>query len=680
MSSIEQPVDPQLIEQTKRQIQSLVAEIAQLSRQTLTPVEFYGEFLTRVVSALAAIGGAVWTTNDDGQLALQFQINLQETRLRDRQEDQARHGRLLYKALGKSDGMLVPAQSGFGEGDEAANPTDFLVLLGPLKTDLETVGLVEIFQRSDTESNTQKGYLRFLLQMCELAADFLKSHQLRHFSDRQVLWAKLEDFARTVHTSLEPIATAYTIANEGRRLIECDRVSVAIRKGNMCKIEAVSGQDVFDKRSNTIRLLGKLASAVVATGDPVWYAGDSRDLAPQVEDAVQEYVDEAHSKMIAVLPLRRPRQDEEDDPKEREADEPTIGALIVEQIEDSRVAPALSQRVDVVCRHSATALANAMEHQNLFLMPLWRAIGKSRWLVQARTLPKTVSISVAVVVALIVMAVWPIDFNLHSKGTLEPINRRDVFASEKAVVTEVLVKHGDMVKAGQTLVRMRNTDFEVAKTDIEGQLIATGERINDIQRLLIDERQLRADERTRVSGELAELGEKLHSLEHQSELYKKKMEELEVKSPIAGEVVTWDLENRLIHRPVERGQVLLRVADPAGPWQLEVHMSEDRLGHIVKAQQELTEFKGQLPVTYISATEPGTSRKGTIMEIEKQANVHGEDGNIVLIRVAIDKDELPNRRPGAAVTAKVYCGRRSILYVCFHDLVAFVQSRILFRL
>ena len=80
-------------------------------------------------------------------------------------------------------------------------------------------------------------------------------------------------------------------------------MSVAIRKGKKCKIEAISGQDLFDKRSNTVRLLGKLATAVVASGDAVWYTGDTRDLPPQVEDAVQEYVDEAHSKTVAVLPL-----------------------------------------------------------------------------------------------------------------------------------------------------------------------------------------------------------------------------------------------------------------------------------------------------------------------------------------------------------------------------------------
>ena len=98
--STESSLDPQLIEQTKQQIRSLVGEIAQLSKEELSPEEFYGQFLTRVVSALAAVGGAVWTLNDEGRLALQYQINIQQTKLRENEEGQAQHARLLYKVLG----------------------------------------------------------------------------------------------------------------------------------------------------------------------------------------------------------------------------------------------------------------------------------------------------------------------------------------------------------------------------------------------------------------------------------------------------------------------------------------------------------------------------------------------------------------------------------------------------
>ena len=325
--SIEQPLDPQLIEQTKQQIRSLVAEIARLSKTEVAPEEFYGEFLPRVVSALAAVGGAVWTLNPEGQLALQYQINIQETQLRENEDraGPARPAALQGPFQQRGDARAAAFGAGRAPGLEpldddtpAANPTAFLLVLGLLKTDLETVGVVEIFQRAESGPTTQQGYLRFLMQMCDLAGDFLKSHQLRHFSHRQTLWTQLEDFTRAVHASLEPRETAYTIANEGRRLIECDRVSVAIRKGKKCDIEAISGQDLFDKRSNTVRLLGKLATAVVASGDTVWYTGDTRDLPPQVEDAVQEYVDEAHSKTVAVLPLQRPAPPEDDDPSKRD--------------------------------------------------------------------------------------------------------------------------------------------------------------------------------------------------------------------------------------------------------------------------------------------------------------------------------------------------------------------------
>ena len=77
------------------------------------------------------------------------------------------------------------------------------------------------------------------------------------------------------------------------------------------------------------------------------------------------------------------------------------------------------------------------------------------------------------------------------------------------------------------------------------------------------------------------------AFDNQWELYKIKQLELDVKSPINGLVVTWDLQNRLIHRPVQRGQVLLRVANPDGPWQLELHMPENRIGHVVEFQRGL---------------------------------------------------------------------------------------------
>jgi hypothetical protein len=700
MSSYQTIPDDNEIERTRRQIQTLIGEVSQLSRQNLTPGQFYEQFLNRVVSALAANGGVVWTTGDNGQLALQYQVNLQQTGLIEDEEKQKSHSRLLYKLLANPNvaggsGELVPPHSGFGD-DEAANPTEFLLVFGPLRTDLEMVGLIEIFQRPESAPQVQQGYLRFLVQMCELAGDFLKSHQLRHFSDRQVLWARLEDFTRNVHCSLEPIQTAYTIANEARRLIECDRVSVAIRKGNRCTIEAISGQDVFDKRSNTVRLLGRLASAVVATGEPVWYAGDTRDLAPQVEDAVQEYVDDAHSKMIAVLPLGRPKPDEDADLADKDDAEGPVGALIVEQIEDNRVAPAMAQRIDVVCQHSSVALANAMEHQSLFLMPLWRAIGKSKFIVQARTLPKTILVAIAVLVVILGLFIVPADFDLHAKGTLEPVIRKDVYAGVDGKIYEFgtardaegkllkgkPIEHGSWVKKGDLLLKLHNPTLNAQMEEIDGQVATETQHVKDIDHELTTNSGLRSDDRVRLMGQLAEAETKLTSLEAEAKIQRSKVAELEVYSPIDGQIVTWDLKNRIEGRPVQKSQFLLRVANPKDDWELDLRMPDDRMGHIMRAKAEADKHGDPLQVKYILATEPGTTEHGSVKEIRRDANVQEKDeGNVVEILVDINKKDIKpeNLREGATVNGKVHCGRASLGYVWFHDLFAFIQAKVFFR-
>jgi hypothetical protein len=110
----------------------------------------------------------------------------------------------------------------------------------------------------------------------------------------------------------------------------------------------------------------------------------------------------------------------------------------------------------------------------------------------------------------------------------------------------------------------------------------------------------------------------------------------------------------------------------------EVEAKDSQLGARLRGLP-LEELNDRLEVTYILATEPGTTHYGTVREIHRSAEVRGDEGNTVLIKVAIDKSQLPDLRPGAAVTAQVYCGRRSLGYVLLHDVIAFIQSRILFR-
>ena len=180
--SSDQAVNADTIEQTKQQIRGLVSEIAQLSKSDLGPEEYYPAFLQRIVSALAAIGGAVWVIRDGRRLDLAYQIKMSDTLLAPDSEDAARHFGLLTRVAASGEPSLVPPQSGTADEQGAANPTRFLLVLAPMRSDNQVEGVVEIFQRPDAQPVTQRGYLKFLMQMCELAAEWLKTRKLRQIS------------------------------------------------------------------------------------------------------------------------------------------------------------------------------------------------------------------------------------------------------------------------------------------------------------------------------------------------------------------------------------------------------------------------------------------------------------------------------------------------------------------
>ncbi|MCA9238479.1 MAG: HlyD family efflux transporter periplasmic adaptor subunit, partial [Planctomycetales bacterium] len=587
----------------------------------------------------------------------------------------------------------APHSGAGGEVDDlAANPTDFLLVVAPIRTDRGVDGLVEIFQRTGARPTTQRGYLRFLSQICELAGEYLKTRRLRHFATKQSLWEQLESFTTLVHRKLDSRETAYTIANEGRRLIGCDRVTVVLRKGGSYVVEAISGQDTFDNRSNQVRLLRDLARVVSRSGEDLWFDGDAANLAPQVERAVNAYVDESHTKRLAVLPLRQedPQADEAQQQKTRR--ENLLGAVVIEQLVDGRQPEGLLQRVDVVRKHSSTALANAQDHESMFLQPLWRAIGKSRVLVTARNLPKTLLAVAAIGGVAAALALIPYDFTVVADGKLMPEVRGKVFASLDGMITEVPVQHGDPVKQGDVVARQRSIDLDAELTRLKGELATTLKELRTVEmrRGLLDRSNTRDVQYDEVIGKQAQLEEILISLRAQSDILEEKRKLLEICSPIDGKVVTWKVKELIEGRPVLKGQRLMEIADPSQAWELEIHLPEARMGHVIERLQALQADSpdAELEVTFILATHPDEKLTGVVKEIHTSAEVEGDKGNTVRMDVAFDQEQLRRLVPdpardlkvGADVKAKIHCGRASIGYVWFHEVWEFIQSRILFRL
>lgn len=709
-----QTLDPQATDKAWEEIRQLVDEVARLSATAATPHEFYTGLLDRVVAALAGVGGAVWILNEQSVPEIDYQIALDQVGLNLDANKQV-HRQLLAAVMQKREAIFVPPHAGMAEDGPKLNPSEFLLLLAPLVVEDQVIGVVEVFKRPTGLPSARKGYVRFLTQMCILAGEFHKNHQLRLLKQRQTVWGEFENFTRVVHGSLSDRQTCYVLANEGRRFIEADRISVAITRGRKSRVESISGQDVLNRRSNTVRLLDKLTSTVVRAGEPFWFTEETKDLPPQIEKAVHDYVDESHSKSLAIIPLYKPTAAKPETGATTAAPrKETIGALVVEQFDRGDFDDGRRQRIMSVCEHASTALDNSLQHSRIFLLPLWTFLGKASWLFSTRTLPKTALALLAVAAIVYGLVFVQYDFALEGKGTLEPQSRADVFAPMDADVKEVLVEHNTKVRKGQPLVLLDSRDLRIRLDEVRGKLSTSVTELVSVRR----RRQITpgtAQERQELQ-ELAakeeELKVSIESLKNQEKLLVSQESDLRVCAPLDGAVVTWNVRSQLMARPVQRGQILLTIAQmdenevvavsPDAPeptpaeaaktasdaaadkkrakWQLEVMMPEDRMGHILEARSKLPPGEKQ-KATFILATDPGKTHEGTIREITMSASMQEEKGNSVKLVVDFNRSDLPTvLRPGAEVTAKVHCGRKAFGYVWFHDVIEFIQSKVLFRL
>ena len=151
-------------------------------------------------------------------------------------------------------------------------------------------------------------------------------------------------------------------------------------------------------------------------------------------------------------------------------------------------------------------------------------------------------------------------------------------------------------------------------------------------------------------------------------------------------MLTWNVQDCSPARPVTRGQALLTIADLDGPWIIELRVPDDRIGHVLEAEDERTRSKSdqQLAASFLLATEPGKSHVGKVEKISLAADTDKTPdkatGTTVEVTVSFDRAQFPpdELRQGATVVGKIHCGRRSLGYVWLHELWEAIQSHLLF--
>ena len=667
------------IQQARDQVTRLAREIELIADAGGPPDTFFREFLGRLVVVLGAQAGAIWLRDPQGRTGMAAEVNLAATGFYERKEAAQNNDRVIGDVIETGEARVLAPDA------DKDLPTSHVLLVAALLRQKQVVGAVEIFQRPDSPKDARPGYLQFMEQMCGHASRYLDRQDSAKSQSAPIdFWKQFERFLLQLQRSLYSQQVSHVVANDGRQLLQCDRVSVAVRRGDSTRILAISGTDAVNRRANLVRLMSRLAHRVTATGDPLLFTGTNEPLAPQVETALTDYLQESGSRMVQVIPLRENAailsgQDLDDTKQTRDVKpRKVIGALIVEQVAESRPRANLVERSTLVAEHVAGALDNALKHERLFLLPVWRFLGDQWDRIRGKRLRRLVAGLILFTAATLALVFVKWDYRAESKGVLLPKIQSDVFASWDGEVVKLFVDSGDRVKKGDPLVVLRNEELQ-AKL-----LAAENERSEKGQLLLALEAQVNEavkaanrKEEIEATGKMVQTRVDLEGLEAELNILKSQVEKLTVRSQIDGVVATFQLQQLLLNRPVTRGEKLLEIMDDSGPWRLELEVPEHRMGHVLR-RQVLTGTDA-LPVEFLLATTHETTFRGVLESEATRAAVSEKEGTVVEAYASIREDEMPrlkeHLRIGAEVRARIDCGPMSLGYVLFGDVVEWVMKR-----
>ncbi len=259
-------------------------------------------------------------------------------------------------------------------------------------------------------------------------------------------------------------------------------------------IESISGADVVEKRSNLVVLLRKLCDEVNRWGEKLVYQGTKDDsLPPKVLKALDEYLAESNSRLLAIYPLL----DERDGSEKKK---PARSMLVMECFEAPTEPEQLLARSEVVARHAAPALYNAVEHKRIPMRFVWMPLAKVQEGLGGKTKAIMALVAVALTMLISVLVLVPYPLKMEASGKLLPTIRRVIYSPVMGKLIDFSIVPGESVAENQTLAEMHDLDLQSRMDKLKAEISAADKEIPSLENR---ERSAPPDERLKVASELA---------------------------------------------------------------------------------------------------------------------------------------------------------------------------------
>jgi multidrug resistance efflux pump len=314
-------------------------------------------------------------------------------------------------------------------------------------------------------------------------------------------------------------------------------------------------------------------------------------------------------------------------------DKRTIGAVLIacraEKVNDPSYRQYVGQLINVAAGHIDVVLRANRRTRDVFRNS-WKKI-------RSANLTKAILIALACMAALMLV---PLPYRVSCECEIQPVLRRFVAAPYQGILEKTFVESGDVIETDHVVAHLDGRQLRMELSGLRAEFAGARKRRDSaLAQGDVALSQIASSEMKRHNSKI--------------EILEQNLTNLEVRSPIAGIVISGDLE-KVEGAPVEMGQTLFEIAP-----------LDQMLAEIGIPESEIQYVKAGMQVDIKLNAFPFKTWTGIVEQIHPRTEIINDESVFVAqVKLSNEENQL---RPGMKGSAKIKTKSAPIGWNLFHQ-------------
>ena len=623
----------EILEKKKLEFKTAVSELISTFRSQAELGQFLQVLLVASIRLMEGSGGSIWLRRGS-QIGLAFEAGASKDMLPELEGDGSEETVLAQISQEMRPSVFPLIRKGADKEDQPGHIGIYI----PIETSDGLFGILKVVKPSESKV-IYKEDIEFLLNIGGLIQVYLNQLHMPKVLDRMEEVGKLFDVHKEVFSSLDPTKIAFTLANLLPEVVHCERCTVGLYDGKKLRIKAITGQDLIEQKSVTIRSLTRILEEAAKTNDSVnlTHKGLEKMEEGMLKEAGVEYFQDHPFKVLYAVPIQDKDQN--------------FGVVGVETTREDSFSQTDLTFLKFVSAQAALALKNARLFEGIPFARTWQRLLKGSEKVGVIPWTRRMLYIAVILAVILIPFLVPVENKVGGKCEILPIQRHYARPKTDGILKTFFVQEGSRVKKGDTVAALDDDPFQK-------KLREALTRRDVLQANVVKYFGL---------GQMADYEIerfKLKDVDVEIEFLKSELEKTKITAEGSGIVITpqprfWER----IGKPLTKGEELMEIGE-LDRLRLEVAVDEKDV-KFVKTGQDIRFLLNSLP-------EKSFEIKTKV--IREKAEVR-EPGNFFIVEADLDSVKGPFK-PGMKGEAKIYTGKAPLGEVYLRDMFEWFRMKI----